>query len=511
MRTTLAIVQNPSSLPFRTVLELFLHALLVIIVIVGGCGYAWQSQMWSTICAWTTVPVREDFVVSPSASVAVEDADDSQSAEGVESHSGTGMQRVLVQKWWWVYLGWNLPAGPLPIISSWLMISRVVGWEVATHRRFLIALAAGLLGTALVGLPPVARYLGRGSQAQLLFLPTISCSVVVCYLGEKLSGFKGFAKNMLGVLVCWCALLFPFFVLSAGSKIVALEDDFTKILLAILFWPIYRESISVVLRWVLREVCTVAAGGPDAPSSNDKKQDTVYMFYFGFFMFSSLVSRFLLISMEDESSFLVTVFMTAFQEMVTRLSYDYRELLCARYVFRMTEEEVEKEYMCSRHRRFRAVVLLADMHSEYVAILATPATLLVFSKIRYLKNFGYQGDAPAIAASDVSTLAWHSAIQLLVEFAGDFLCCGMEEKVYMLPLRDTWRNLNSRSRGFNLGVFLWGLMCYIFFASGFHVNEPSEVCVSTWGPGFVETRYVCEPECLKGINYSVFETECSSL
>ncbi|CAD7938769.1 unnamed protein product [Amoebophrya sp. A120] len=155
-----------------------------------------------------------------------------------------------------------------------------------------------------------------------------------------------------------------------------------------------------------------------------------------FNLWRGLIGRFLVASFDSTGVALTTLTMQAFEEIVMRQTFDWRDRMYAKYVNRRSPEHIERDFTSRLHRSFQARVLLSEMQTEYIAIVLAPLSILLFSgEFRYVYNLGYQKDKSVMLAHLLPPFL----LGLLYEILVDALCLTVEQTMYKVPVEEEWQ------------------------------------------------------------------------
>eukprot|EP00452_MALV-II_sp_L67-6_P000234 gene235-108_t len=303
---------------------------------------------------------------------------------------------------------------------------------------------------------------------------------------------KAYAKALLPFFV----FFLPFPILGLGGWMARIESDIVKFLMVSVGWPCVREAVY----FVIREVCR---------ASFEKDNQTRHATYFAFNLFTTMVSRFLIMSISDNAMLIVTAVFQAAQEILLRQTIDARDkflvMLIAKLRFGGSVEDTRVWYYEGGVTENRAQVILSEMVVEYVGIAVTPLLKLAMSEARFLYDFGYEGGTPV----NTDALLVGFWVQFLLELLVDLICCFVEEEHFGLPLLKAWNDLNLRSGVLIFFHAVMGHTVLIIFAQSFVVRISG--CSREWLPGDVyQSEYqVCTEDCLATMKSSYYDALCS--
>lgn len=328
-----------------------------------------------------------------------------------------------------------------------------------------------------------------------------------------------------------CGVMVPFQMGKVGSRIVRIEDDITKAACAVIAWPFVRETLLLVLR----EVCR-----------NGFRDDlrACHVAFFMYCMFTSMVGRFLLVSIKSPLILVVASLLAGLLEIFSRVTVGLRDWAYVRCITacwrtsskkrndppcldteeRSTMEEARKKDATSRRRAAssrdqawdwylapglienRMQFLITEVIVEYVAIIVAPALKVACGYLtRRMADLGYmKNELP-----DLIMIAVAVSTQFLIKLYVDGVCCRVEESGLAKPVGAAWETFR---KGNFWTVSTWLVMVGVatvalnYFVDGFSVV----ICEQRWSreTDAALDSYVCSAECLEEMNYSYYDSLC---
>ena len=281
----------------------------------------------------------------------------------------------------------------------------------------------------------------------------------------------------------------------AGSA----DDEGKKMLSALIIWPILRETLLKITRGGMRHLATSDTG----------RLVELWLIPVNFLV--GFVGRFLICELRDFRTVCLVILAQAVQEIVLRQTFHLRDRWIAVKIKRWPPAKIEEHFESRVGMRFRARVVIAEMYAEYIAIISAPFAMWIFAGSAYTVNFGYRS---LDGGTDGILLLQGVLLSFAVEIIVDLLCCGVEN-LYAVPLAEVWDEVGFGilfrfpCRWVNVipsARLIWPISALVLYC--IHVYRPrwEDHCRSVWD-GYTKLYFVCERECLDGLDYPTVYNE----
>lgn len=238
------------------------------------------------------------------------------------------------------------------------------------------------------------------------------------------------------------------------------------------------------------------------------------IFWFYQMLYASLLGRFVMSSIKDQTNLAVAATIQAFSEVALRMSGPARDkfyLRCWRQRHGIPDDDTWVRFFKKGRLENSAQTLIYEVLTEYTAMILAPLWIYTHSVARHEFNLGYESSTPV----DANALLQGFLIQFVLELPVDALVFWFEKE--RTPVAETW---HATKRSFRDPIQIACMLCICMypvrgFVTSFAVGNlargarsSSTDCPHWWHEQVVLDVDICHPRCLDQMKYSVFEAIC---
>lgn len=227
------------------------------------------------------------------------------------------------------------------------------------------------------------------------------------------------------------------------------------------------RSIVLVVAFLVREI-VLTINRSIARSISDTADMVLLKMILIFF---SLFTRFLFGSMKTMEGVTTSLLLNGFVELVSRQTHGFKDKLLHQVIakFRGKKEGIHT-IETTAYKRFRVRYIFLEMQTEFIAIIATPITMLVFYKQRLFFNMNYGGYNDPL---DGWLYVYVLVASLLLEIVVDVLCLKVEMDFYKYPVLEEW---NNRYKEYTFMMMFLSITAFTIFETTFNEGKLTPSC-----------------------------------
>ena len=173
-----------------------------------------------------------------------------------------------------------------------------------------------------------------------------------------------------GIWFTMCAtswiIAFLHVVMKLPYRVATIEADGDKVFFTLIVWPVVRELSFLTMRKGARSLVfdIVTHGHRAGGQAEESASPRIEIFVMGISVWARLIGRFVTSSMKSPVWTLFVALAQAFQEIMFRQTAERREQATARWIGRLSEDEVVERFRSKHALRFKGRRLLIDMIAE---------------------------------------------------------------------------------------------------------------------------------------------------